>query len=159
MPPLNSWPDNGNLDKAMRFILWPLKRKYGQSISWADLIILSGNVAIESMMGIFPNKPLWYGGGRIDAFQPEEDVYWGHEHEWLKDDRHKSPSNDGGTGLDKPLGAVQMGLIYVNPEGPNGNPDVIQSAKDIRTTFSRMGVTDEETVALITNSDICMLLI
>ena len=149
LPPLNSWPDNGNLDKAMRFILWPLKRKYGQSISWADLIILSGNVAIESMMGIFLDEPLWYGGGRIDAFQPEEDVYWGHEHEWLKDDRHKSPSNDGGTGLDKPLGAVQMGLIYVNPEGPGGDPDILKSAKDIRTTFSRMGVTDEETVALI----------
>jgi len=136
----------------MRFILWPLKRKHGQSISWADLIILSGNVAIESMMGEWGYaKPLWYGGGRIDAFQPEEDVYWGHEHEWLKDDRHKSPSSNGGTGLDKPLGAVQMGLIYVNPEGPGGNPDVIKSAKDIRTTFTRMGVTDEETVALISS--------
>jgi len=110
----------------MRFILWPLKRKYGQSISWADLIILSGNVAIESMMGDWESvEPLWYGGGRIDAFQPEEDVYWGHEHEWLKDDRHKSPVSNGGTGLDKPLGAVQMGLIYVNPEGPGKSAFVL----------------------------------
>jgi catalase-peroxidase len=115
LPPLNSWPDNGNLDKACRFILWPIKRKYGQSISWADLIILAGNVAIESMMGKWGEvPPLWFGGGRVDAFAPEEDVYWGHEPEWLKDDRHVRGKNVD-VELEKPLGAVQMGLIYVNP--------------------------------------------
>ena len=134
-----------------RYILWPLKRKYGQSISWSDLIILAGNVAIESMMGQWGTiEPLWYGGGRIDAFAPEEDVYWGHEHEWLEDNRHsKLADKENGTGLEKPLGSVQMGLIYVNPEGPGGNTNIIQSAKDIRETFGRMGMNDSETVALI----------
>lgn len=118
LPPLNSWPDNGNLDKACRYILWPIKRKFGQSISWADLIILAGNVAIESMMGKWGEvTPLWFGGGRVDAFAAEEDIYWGNEPEWLKDDRHdKKKKLDGDkTGLEEPLGAVQMGLIYVNP--------------------------------------------
>jgi len=152
---LNSWPDNANLDKMRRYILWPIKQKYGSLISWADLIILAGNVAIESMMGKWGSvEPLWFGGGRIDAFAPEEDVYWGNEGEWLKDDRHHHLTNGsgdggGGTGLDKPLGAVQMGLIYVNPEGPGGDPDILASAKDIRETFYRMGMNDEETVALI----------
>jgi len=156
LPPLNSWPDNGNLDKACRYVLWPIKRKYGQSVSWADLIILAGNVAIESMMGEWGTvEPLRFGGGRVDAFAPEEDVYWGNEPEWLKDDRHdetrvsSSPSGGNATGLEKPLGAVQMGLIYVNPEGPGGNPDILASAKDIRETFGRMGMNDMETVALI----------
>ncbi|KAL7539067.1 hypothetical protein ACHAXR_013272 [Thalassiosira sp. AJA248-18] len=153
LAPLNSWPDNANLDKARIYVLWPIKQKYGQAISWADLIILAGNVAIESMMGSWGSvEPLWFGGGRVDAFAPEEDVYWGHEHEWLKDDRHdkaKATSDGRNTGLEKPLGAVQMGLIYVNPEGPGGNPDILASAKDIRETFSRMGMSDLETVALI----------
>eukprot|EP00571_Detonula_confervacea_P012000 CAMPEP_0172305734 /NCGR_PEP_ID=MMETSP1058-20130122/6975_1 /TAXON_ID=83371 /ORGANISM="Detonula confervacea, Strain CCMP 353" /LENGTH=769 /DNA_ID=CAMNT_0013017431 /DNA_START=36 /DNA_END=2342 /DNA_ORIENTATION=+ len=153
LAPLNSWPDNANLDKARRYILWPIKQKYGQSISWADLIILVGNVAIESMMGRWGEvEPLWFGGGRVDAFAPEEDVYWGNEPEWLKDDRHdktKITSDGNTTGLEKPLGAVQMGLIYVNPEGPGGNPDILASAKDIRETFARMGMSDLETVALI----------
>ncbi|KAL3808863.1 hypothetical protein ACHAXA_004150 [Cyclostephanos tholiformis] len=149
LPPLNSWPDNGNLDKACRYILWPIKRKYGQSISWADLIILAGNVAIESMMGRWGEvQPLWFGGGRVDAFAPEEDIYWGHEPEWLKDDRHAKGKNLDVV-LEEPLGAVQMGLIYVNPEGPGGNPDILASAKDIRETFGRMGMNDFETVALI----------
>ncbi|KAL3802460.1 hypothetical protein ACHAW5_009719 [Stephanodiscus triporus] len=116
LPPLNSWPDNGNLDKACRYILWPIKRKFGQSISWADLIILAGNVAIESMMGKWGEvTPLWFGGGRVDAFAAEEDIYWGNEPEWLKDDRHDKSKKLDGTGLEEPLGAVQMGLIYVNP--------------------------------------------
>jgi catalase-peroxidase len=156
LAPLNSWPDNANLDKVRRYILWPIKQKYGQQISWGDLIILAGNVAIESMMGPWGSvEPLWFGGGRIDAFAPEEDVYWGNETEWLNDERHhgnnnKSDDENGdGTGLDKPLGAVQMGLIYVNPEGPGGDPDILASAKDIRETFARMGMNDEETVALI----------
>lgn len=145
LAPLNSWPDNANLDKIRRYILWPIKQKYGALISWADLIILAGNVAIESMMGEWGSvEPLWFGGGRIDAFAPEEDVYWGNEGEWLKDDRHHDAQV-----LDKPLGAVQMGLIYVNPEGPGGDPDILASAKDIRETFYRMGMSDEETVALI----------
>jgi catalase-peroxidase len=142
LAPLNSWPDNANLDKARLHILWPIKQKYGQSISWGDLIILAGNVAIEMMMS--QDEPLWFGGGRVDAFEAEEDVFWGHETEWLKDDQR----GDGGN-LQKPLGATQMGLIYVNPEGPGGNPDILASARDIRTTFSRMGMTDMETVALI----------
>ncbi|KAL7512601.1 hypothetical protein ACHAXN_009630 [Cyclotella atomus] len=142
LPPLNSWPDNASLDKARLIILWPIKQKYGESISWGDLIILAGNVAIEMMMS--QEEPLWFGGGRIDAFAAEEDVFWGHETEWLKDD-HRG----GGDSLKKPLGATQMGLIYVNPEGPGGHPDILASAKDIRTTFSRMGMTDLETVALI----------
>jgi len=149
LAPLNSWPDNANLDKIRRYVLWPIKQKYGQLISWGDLIILAGNVAIESMMGTTDDddddvEPLWFGGGRIDAFASEEDVYWGNEGEWLKDDRHATT-----TGLEKPLGAVQMGLIYVNPEGPGGDPDILASAKDIRETFYRMGMNDEETVALI----------
>jgi len=153
LAPLNSWPDNANLDKARRYILWPIKQKYGQAISWGDLIILAGNVALESMMinggeTWEDTKPLWFGGGRIDAFAPEEDVFWGSESEWLKDDRHEEGTTEG-TGLEKPLGAVQMGLIYVNPEGPGGHPDILASAKDIRETFSRMGMSDSETVALI----------
>lgn len=155
LAPLNSWPDNANLDKIRRYILWPIKQKYGQQISWGDLIILAGNVAIESMMGEEWGsvEPLWFGGGRIDAFAPEEDVYWGNETEWLNDERHhgndNKSDNGGATGLDKPLGAVQMGLIYVNPEGPGGDPDILASARDIRETFARMGMNDEETVALI----------
>ncbi|EED88002.1 peroxidase/catalase [Thalassiosira pseudonana CCMP1335] len=142
LAPLNSWPDNANLDKARRYILWPIKQKYGQQISWSDLIVLAGNWE--------DTTPLWFGGGRIDAFAPEEDVFWGNESEWLKDERHeKRSAEDDSTGLEKPLGAVQMGLIYVNPEGPGGNPDILASAKDIRETFSRMGMSDFETVALI----------
>lgn len=137
--PLNSWPDNGNLDKARR-LLWPIKQKYGNKISWADLLILTGNVAIESMGG----KTFGFGGGREDVWHPEEDVYWGAETEWLGDNRYK-----GDRELDNPLAAVQMGLIYVNPEGPNGNPDPLASARDIRETFKRMGMNDEETVALV----------
>lgn len=137
--PLNSWPDNGNLDKARR-LLWPIKQKYGQKISWADLIILAGNVALESM-GF---KTFGFAGGRADVWEPEEDVYWGNETKWL-DDKRYSGSRD----LENPLAAVQMGLIYVNPEGPNGNPDPIAAAKDIRETFARMAMNDEETVALI----------
>ncbi|MFY7963363.1 MAG: catalase/peroxidase HPI [Chitinophagaceae bacterium] len=137
--PLNSWPDNTNLDKA-RLLLWPIKQKYGKSISWADLMILAGNCALESM-GF---KTFGFGGGRADVWEPEEDIYWGAEKEWLADNRYS-----GDRDLENPLAAVQMGLIYVNPEGPNGNPDPIASARDIRETFKRMAMNDEETVALI----------
>ncbi|MHB1287163.1 MAG: catalase/peroxidase HPI [Leptospirales bacterium] len=137
--PLNSWPDNVNLDKARRLI-WPIKQKYGRKISWADLIILTGNVALESM-GF---KTFGFAGGRVDIWEPEEDIYWGPEGKWLDDKRY-----NGDRQLENPLGAVQMGLIYVNPEGPNGNPDPLASARDIRETFARMGMNDEETVALI----------
>ena len=137
--PLNSWPDNGNLDKARR-LLWPIKKKYGQKISWADLMIFTGNVALESM-GF---KTFGFAGGRPDVWEPDEDVYWGPETTWLGDERYS-----GDRELESPLGAVQMGLIYVNPEGPNGNPDPIAAARDIRETFRRMAMNDEETVALI----------
>nr|WBO81584.1 catalase/peroxidase HPI [Streptomyces sp. SBE_14.2] len=137
--PLNSWPDNGNLDKARR-LLWPVKKKYGQSISWADLMILTGNVALEQM-GF---QTFGFGGGREDVWEPDEDVYWGPEQTWLDDQRYS-----GDRELENPLAAVQMGLIYVNPEGPNGNPDPIAAARDIRETFRRMAMNDEETVALI----------
>jgi catalase-peroxidase len=137
--PLNSWPDNGNLDKARR-LLWPIKQKYGNSISWADLLILTGQIAIESMGG----PVLGFGGGRPDIWQPEDDIYWGSEDEWLGDDRYGDTRQD----LENPLAAVQMGLIYVNPQGPNANPDPLLSAQDIRETFSRMAMNDEETVAL-----------
>ncbi|MEU3382595.1 catalase/peroxidase HPI, partial [Streptomyces caelestis] len=137
--PLNSWPDNGNLDKARR-LLWPVKKKYGQSISWADLMILTGNVALEQM-GF---ETFGFAGGREDVWEPEEDVYWGPETTWLDDKRYT-----GDRELENPLGAVQMGLIYVNPEGPNGNPDPLAAARDIRETFRRMAMNDEETVALI----------
>ncbi|GHH85553.1 catalase/peroxidase HPI [Streptomyces capitiformicae] len=137
--PLNSWPDNANLDKARR-LLWPVKKKYGQSISWADLMILTGNVALEQM-GF---ETFGFGGGRADVWEAEEDVYWGPETTWLDDQRYS-----GDRELENPLGAVQMGLIYVNPEGPNGNPDPIAAARDIRETFRRMAMDDEETVALI----------
>jgi len=136
--PLNSWPDNGNLDKARR-LLWPIKQKYGKKISWADLLILAGNVAIESMGG----KTFGFSGGRPDIWAPEEDINWGTEKEWLGNKRYTSERD-----LENPLAAVQMGLIYVNPEGPDGNPDPLASAKDIRETFSRMAMNDEETVAL-----------
>ena len=136
--PLNSWPDNGNLDKARR-LLWPVKQKYGNKIIWEDLLILAGNVAIESMGG----KTFGFGGGRPDIWAPEEDIFWGKENEWLGNNRYTGERD-----LDKPLGAVQMGLIYVNPQGPDGNPDPLASAKDIRETFSRMAMNDEETVAL-----------
>ncbi|MBR9860765.1 catalase/peroxidase HPI [bacterium] len=137
--PINSWPDNANLDKARR-LLWPIKKKYGNQISWADLMILAGNVALESM-GF---ETYGYAGGREDVYEPELDVYWGSEDKWLADERYS-----GDRELEKPLAAVQMGLIYVNPEGPNGNPDPVLAAKDIRETFGRMGMNDEETVALI----------
>ncbi|WP_404337566.1 catalase/peroxidase HPI [Sphingomonas sp. MMS12-HWE2-04] len=138
--PLNSWPDNGNLDKARR-LLWPIKQKYGQKLSWADLMILAGNVAIESMGG-----PVFgFGGGRADVFEPEKDIYWGTEEEWLGVTRI---DEEAGRALENPLAAIQMGLIYVNPEGPGGNPDPAQSARDIRETFARMGMNDEETAAL-----------
>jgi catalase-peroxidase len=137
--PLNSWPDNGNLDKARR-LLWPIKQKYGRKISWADLMILAGNVALESM-GF---KTFGFAGGRADIWEPEEDIYWGTEGKWLEDQRYT-----GDRELENPLAAVQMGLIYVNPEGPNGNPDPVASARDIRETFARMAMNDEETVALI----------
>ncbi len=137
--PLNSWPDNVNLDKARR-LLWPIKQKYGNKISWADLMILTGNVALESM-GF---KTFGFGGGRADVWEPEQDIYWGPEGKWLADERYS-----GDRDLQNPLGAVQMGLIYVNPEGPNGNPDPLASARDIRETFARMAMNDEETVALI----------
>jgi catalase-peroxidase len=137
--PLNSWPDNANLDKARR-LLWPVKKKYGQKLSWADLMILAGNVALESM-GF---KTFGFGGGREDVWEPDEDVYWGPETEWLGDARYA-----GDRELEEPLGAVQMGLIYVNPEGPNGNPDPLASARDVRETFRRMAMNDEETVALV----------
>jgi catalase-peroxidase len=136
--PLNSWPDNGNLDKARR-LLWPIKQKYGNKISWADLFVLAGNVAIESMGG----KTFGFAGGRADVWEPEEDIYWGSEGEWLADKRYS-----GDRVLEKPLAAVQMGLIYVNPEGPNGKPDPLASARDIRETFARMAMNDYETVAL-----------
>ncbi|WP_101845850.1 catalase/peroxidase HPI [Halobacillus sp. Marseille-P3879] len=137
--PLNSWPDNANLDKARR-LLWPIKQKYGNKISWADLLVLTGNVALEDM-GL---KTFGFAGGREDVWHPEEDIYWGTEREWLGDNRYS-----GDRELESPLAAVQMGLIYVNPEGPNGNPDPLASARDIRETFGRMGMNDEETVALI----------
>ncbi|WP_423834817.1 catalase/peroxidase HPI [Streptomyces manipurensis] len=137
--PLNSWPDNGNLDKARR-LLWPVKKKYGQNLSWADLMILAGNVALETM-GF---ETFGFGGGRADVWEPDEDVYWGPETTWLDDQRYT-----GDRELENPLGAVQMGLIYVNPEGPNGNPDPVAAARDIRETFRRMAMNDEETVALI----------
>ncbi len=137
--PLNSWPDNTNLDKA-RLLLWPIKKKYGQKLSWADIMILAGNCALESM-GF---KTFGFAGGRADVWEPQEDVYWGNEREWLGDKRYT-----GDRDLENPLAAVQMGLIYVNPEGPNGNPDPIASARDIRETFARMAMNDEETVALI----------
>jgi catalase-peroxidase len=138
--PLNSWPDNVNLDKARR-LLWPIKQKYGRKISWADLMILAGNVALESM-GF---KTFGFAGGREDVWEPEEDIFWGSETKWLEGDKRYSGERD----LDNPLAAVQMGLIYVNPEGPNGNPDPVAAAKDIRETFARMAMNDEETVALI----------
>ena len=137
--PINSWPDNGNLDKARR-LLWPLKKKYGNRISWADLMILAGNVAMETM-GF---KTFGFGGGRADIWQPEEDIYWGSESEWMGDQRYS-----GDRELENPLAAVQMGLIYVNPEGPNGNPDPVASGRDVRETFARMAMNDEETVALV----------
>ena len=137
--PLNSWPDNGNLDKA-RLLLWPIKKKYGKKISWADLMILAGNCALESM-GF---KTFGFGGGRVDVWEPQEHIYWGAEKEWLGDKRYT-----GDRDLENPLAAVQMGLIYVNPEGPNGNPDPLAAARDIRETFARMAMNDEETVALI----------
>ncbi|NIZ12532.1 catalase/peroxidase HPI [Phaeobacter sp. HF9A] len=152
--PLNSWPDNGNLDKA-RMLLWPIKKKYGNALSWADLIILAGNCAIESM-GL---KPFGFGGGRADVWEPEEDIYWGAETEWLAGsgnphsryagERDLDKGDGGATALENPLAAVQMGLIYVNPEGPDGNPDPVASGKDIRVTFARMAMNDEETVALV----------
>ncbi|WBW99760.1 catalase/peroxidase HPI [Oceanirhabdus sp. W0125-5] len=138
-PPLNSWPDNINLDKARR-LLWPIKKKYGNKISWADLMILTGNVAFESM-GL---KTIGFGGGRVDVWEPQQDIYWGSEKEWLAAERNKDDKK-----LENPLAATQMGLIYVNPEGPNGNPDPKASAHDVRVTFSRMAMNDEETVALI----------
>ena len=137
--PLNSWPDNANLDKA-RLLLWPIKQKYGNKLSWADLMIFAGDCALESM-GF---KIFGFAGGREDVWEAEEDIYWGSETEWLGDKRYK-----GDRELENPLGAVQMGLIYVNPEGPNGNPDPILAARDIRETFGRMAMNDEETVALI----------
>ena len=137
--PLNSWPDNVNLDKARR-LLWPIKQKYGKKISWADLMILAGNCALESM-GF---KTFGFGGGRVDVWEPEEDIYWGSENEWLGDKRYSGERN-----LENPLAAVQMGLIYVNPEGPNGNPDPVASGRDVRDTFARMAMNDEETVALV----------
>ena len=139
LAPINSWPDNGNLDKARR-LLWPIKQKYGNRISWADLIILTGNCALESM-GF---KTFGFGGGRVDLWQPEEDIYWGNEKTWLGDDRYS-----GDRQLESPLAAVQMGLIYVNPEGPNGEPDPVASGRDVRETFARMAMDDEETVALV----------
>ncbi|WP_088189856.1 catalase/peroxidase HPI [Sphingobium sp. Z007] len=142
--PLNSWPDNGNLDKARR-LLWPIKQKYGQKLSWADLMILAGNVAIESMGG-----PVFgFGGGRRDVFEPEKDIYWGTEEHWVGQEGNETRIQpDKEMVLESPLAAIQMGLIYVNPEGPGGNPDALQSARDIRETFARMGMNDEETVAL-----------
>jgi len=137
--PINSWPDNANLDKARR-LLWPVKQKYGASISWADLMVLAGNVALEDM-GF---ETAGFAGGRVDVWEPESDVYWGSESKWLESNRYS-----GDRQLEKPLAAVQMGLIYVNPEGPDGVPDPIAAAHDIRETFGRMGMNDEETVALI----------
>jgi catalase-peroxidase len=137
--PLNSWPDNGNLDKA-RLLLWPVKQKYGRKLSWADLMILAGNCALESA-GF---KTFGFAGGREDVWEAAEDIYWGPEKEWLGDERYTGDRH-----LEQPLGAVQMGLIYVNPQGPNGNPDPLLAARDIRETFGRMAMNDEETVALI----------
>ena len=137
--PLNSWPDNGNLDKARR-LLWPIKQKYGKQISWADLLILAGNVAIESMGG----TTFGFSGGRPDIWAPEEDIDWGAEREWLANERYSGERD-----LANPLGAVQMGLIYVNPQGPDGKPDPLASAIDVRETFGRMAMNDEETVALV----------
>jgi catalase-peroxidase len=142
--PLNSWPDNGNLDKARR-LLWPIKQKYGNAISWADLMILAGNVALESM-GF---KTFGFGGGRVDIYQPEEDIYWGAETEWLATSDKPHSRYSGDRDLENPLAAVQMGLIYVNPEGPDGNPDPVASGRDVRETFARMAMNDEETVALV----------
>lgn len=142
--PLNSWPDNGNLDKARR-LLWPIKQKYGRKISWADLFILAGNVALESM-GF---KTFGFAGGRADIWQPEEDIYWGAETEWLATSDKPNSRYTGTRDLEKPLAAVQMGLIYVNPEGPDGNPDPVASGRDVRETFARMAMNDEETVALV----------
>ena len=139
LAPINSWPDNANLDKARR-LLWPIKQKYGKKLSWADLMILAGNCALESM-GF---KTFGFGGGRVDVWEPEEDVYWGAEKEWLGDKRYSGERD-----LENPLAAVQMGLIYVNPEGPNGNPDPVASGRDVRDTFARMAMNDEETVALV----------
>jgi catalase-peroxidase len=139
LAPLNSWPDNVNLDKARR-LLWPVKQKYGRKISWADLMILAGNCALESM-GF---KTFGFGGGRVDVWEPEEDIYWGSEDKWLGDQRYSGKRD-----LENPLAAVQMGLIYVNPEGPNGNPDPVASSRDVRETFARMAMNDEETVALV----------
>ena len=141
--PLNSWPDNANLDKA-RLLLWPIKQKYGRKLSWADLMVLTGNCALESM-GF---KTFGFGGGREDVWEPEEDIYWGSETEWLGDTIRYAGSN-GTRKLEQPLGASHLGLIYVNPEGPKGNPDPIGAAYDIRETFGRMAMNDEETVALI----------
>ena len=142
--PLNSWPDNGNLDKARR-LLWPIKQKYGRKLSWADLMILAGNVALESM-GF---KTFGYAGGRVDIWEPEEDIYWGPEREWLATSDKPNSRYSGDRKLDNPLAAVQMGLIYVNPEGPDGNPDPVASGRDVRETFARMAMNDEETVALV----------
>ncbi|ETA51956.1 catalase/peroxidase HPI [Ponticoccus alexandrii] len=142
--PLNSWPDNGNLDKARR-LLWPVKEKYGNALSWADLMILAGNVAIESMGG----RTFGFGGGRADVWAPEEDIYWGSETEWLATSDKPNSRYSGDRDLENPLAAVQMGLIYVNPEGPDGNPDPLASGRDIRETFGRMAMNDEETVALV----------
>lgn len=142
--PLNSWPDNGNLDKARR-LLWPIKQKYGNQLSWADLMILAGNCALESM-GF---KTFGFGGGRADIWQPEEDIYWGGEKEWLATSDKENSRYSGKRELDNPLAAVQMGLIYVNPEGPDGNPDPVASGRDVRETFGRMAMNDEETVALV----------
>ncbi len=142
--PLNSWPDNGNLDKA-RLLLWPIKKKYGDNLSWADLMILAGNVALESM-GF---KTFGFGGGRADYWEPEEDIYWGAEEKWLENSGGENSRYSGERDLENPLAAVQMGLIYVNPEGPDGNPDPLASARDVRDTFARMAMNDEETVALV----------
>ncbi|MCG8533969.1 MAG: catalase/peroxidase HPI, partial [Pseudomonadales bacterium] len=142
--PLNSWPDNGNLDKARR-LLWPIKQKYGNKLSWADLMILAGNCALESM-GF---KTFGFGGGREDIWQPEEDIYWGAEKEWLATSDKENSRYSGERDLENPLAAVQMGLIYVNPEGPDGNPDPVASGRDVRETFGRMAMNDEETVALV----------
>ncbi len=142
--PINSWPDNGNLDKARR-LLWPIKKKYGKQISWADLMILAGNVALESM-GF---KTFGFGGGREDIWEPEEDVYWGAENEWLATSDKPGSRYSGDRALENPLAAVQMGLIYVNPEGPDGNPDPVASGRDVRETFARMAMNDDETVALV----------
>ena len=142
--PLNSWPDNGNLDKARR-LLWPIKQKYGNALSWADLLILAGNCAIESMGG----KVFGFGGGRADIWEPEEDIYWGSEQEWLEESGGPNSRYTGDRDLENPLAAVEMGLIYVNPQGPDGNPDPAASGHDIRDTFARMAMNDEETVALV----------